>query len=86
MCTEAASNGADDEDDSMMQGPSQAPTKAGISTAGLGEEEAKFIEACYDADVVTIESMIESGIGVGTTDVNRRTALHFCAGNGLPTV
>lgn len=69
-----------------MQGPSQAPTKAGVSTVGLGEREAKFIEACYNADVESIESMMEEDFVASVTDVNGRSALHFCAGNGLPTL
>lgn len=69
-----------------MQGPSQAPTKAGVSTVGLGEREAAFIEACYNADVARIESMMHESFVASVTDVNGRSALHFCAGNGLPTL
>lgn len=76
----------EEEDENEMQGPSQAPTQKGVSTAGLGEREAKFIEACYDADVQLIESMLTEGVDIDCTDVNRRNALHFCAGNGLPTL
>lgn len=83
MCV---SEGESKDSEGAMQGPSQAPTKAGVSTAGLSEPEAKFIEACYLPDVEVIEKMLDEGIDPSTADVNGRTALHFCAGNGLPTI
>ncbi|CAN8065934.1 unnamed protein product [Agarophyton chilense] len=82
----AAEGEEDNPDENVMQGPSQAPSKAGISTVGLSEPETAFIEACYNADVEKIESMLNDGISADTCDVNGRTALHFCAGNGLPTL
>lgn len=72
--------------DDVVQGPSAAPTKEGVSTAGMDEKDAKFITACYDADVPTIEAALDKGQDVNVLDVNRRSALHFCAGNGLPTL
>lgn len=75
-----------DEEIGAVQGPSQAPTQPGVSTAGLAEDEKEFIEACYNADVSAIEKGLDKGIDVRTCDVNGRTALHFCAGNGLKTI
>lgn len=67
-------------------GPSQAPTEAGVSTAGLNESEAAFLEASYKADVQGIQNSLEAGVDVNTCDVNGRSCLHFCAGNGLQTL
>lgn len=75
-----------DYEESVVQGPSQAPTKEGVSTMGMDEADAKFITACYDADVPAIEDALDNGQDVNVVDVNRRSALHFCAGNGLPTL
>lgn len=72
--------------DGVVQGPSQAPTKEGVSTVGMNEKDAKFITACYEADVTTIQAALDDGQDVTVFDVNRRSALHFCAGHGLPTL
>lgn len=77
---------APDDGGSVVQGPSQAPTQEGVSTVGMSEEDAKFITACYDADVTAMEEALDNGQDVNVVDVNRRSALHFCAGNGLPTL
>jgi hypothetical protein len=66
-----------------LQGPTPAPTQAGVSTVGLGEAEAKFMEACYVSNLTVIEESLDGGIDVHTHDVNKRTAMHFCAGSGL---
>lgn len=86
--SEASSDSVDfsDEGGGMAQGPSQAPTEVGVSTLGLSEQDASFFSACYDADVKVIEEALNKGQDVNVRDVNRRTALHFCAGNGLPTL
>lgn len=70
----------------IVQGPTQAPTEVGVSTLGLSERDAAFFSACYDADVKAIEKALDEEQEVNVRDVNRRTALHFCAGNGLPTL
>lgn len=83
---EKESAGESDQGYSRMQGPSPAPTTAGVSTAGLEEGEAAFLEACYVADVSAIEKALSAVADVNVRDVNQRTALHFCAGNGLGTM
>lgn len=70
----------------LIQGPSQAPTEAGVSTAGLSGPEAALLEASYKADVKEIEQALANGADVNSADVNGRTSLHFCAGNGLQTL
>eukprot|EP00177_Eucheuma_denticulatum_P005189 GFKZ01009452.1.p1 GENE.GFKZ01009452.1~~GFKZ01009452.1.p1 ORF type:complete len:317 (+),score=55.75 GFKZ01009452.1:100-1050(+) len=80
------SEDADDQTRNVVLGPSQAPTQAGVSTLGLSEQDASFISACYDADITAIEKALSDGQDVNIVDVNRRTALHFCAANGLPTL
>jgi hypothetical protein len=71
----------------VPQGPMvQAPTVAGVSTAGLDEKDAALLGASYDADVAAIEAALEAGGSVLARDLNRRSALHFCAGNGLVTI
>jgi Ankyrin repeats (3 copies) len=88
----AAGNGVDSIDDvdgdydGRMQGPTPAPTQAGVSTFGLGEAEAAFMSATYVSDVAIIEKSLDDGVDVHTRDVNMRTALHFCAGSGLTKV
>eukprot|EP00178_Gracilaria_changii_P018998 TRINITY_DN5526_c0_g1_i1.p2 TRINITY_DN5526_c0_g1~~TRINITY_DN5526_c0_g1_i1.p2 ORF type:complete len:291 (-),score=63.46 TRINITY_DN5526_c0_g1_i1:2530-3402(-) len=82
----AVEGNQDEGDENVMQGPAPAPTKAGVSTVGLSEQESAFLEACYAADVDKIESLLNENVAVNTSDVNGRTALHFCAGNGLPTL
>lgn len=83
----AAESPEDDDDETAeLQGPAQAPSAEGISTVGLSDAEAKFITACYAADVDEIERLVDEGQEPNVRDVNRRSALHFCAGNGLPTV
>ena len=76
----------EEEEEGAVLGPTQAPTKAGVSTIGLSESDAAFIEACYSSDVEKIEKMLDEGVDPNTADVNGRTALHFCAGNGIPTI
>lgn len=73
----------DDEMEGVMQGPSQAPTEAGVTTAGLPPKEAALLEAAYDSKVADIEAALADGVDVNAADVNGRTCLHFCAGNGL---
>lgn len=75
-----------DTSEGVFQGPAQAPTEVGVSTLGLSERDAAFFSACYNADVKAIEKAMDEGQDVSVRDVNRRTALHFCAGNGLPTL
>lgn len=86
MSSSESTEESKEEEEESMQGPAQAPTKAGVSTVGLAADEAAFIEACYEADVEKMEKCIEDGVDVNVSDVNKRTALHFCAGNGLPTL
>jgi Ankyrin repeats (3 copies) len=76
----------DDGADGRLQGPTPAPTQAGVSTVGLGEAEAKFMEACYVSNLTVIEESLDGGIDVHTRDVNKRTAIHFCAGSGLTKI
>lgn len=71
------------EDISPVQGPSQAPTEKGISTAGLNEQEALLLESAYKSNIQGIQQALQSGADINTRDVNGRTCLHFCAGNGL---
>lgn len=86
MVTMMSATSEGEEENTDLQGPSQAPTAGGISTAGLSDEDAKFITACYGADVEQIEKMVDEGQDPNIADVNRRSALHFCSGNGLTTV
>jgi Ankyrin repeats (3 copies) len=67
----------------LTQGPTPAPTEAGVSTAGMSPLDASLLEACYDAKISGIESALSAGADVRARDVNQRTAMHFCAGNGL---
>lgn len=69
--------------DGVMQGPSQAPTQPGVTTAGLPEKEAALLDAAYESKVADIEAALSNGADVNAADVNGRTCLHFCAGNGL---
>lgn len=81
------SAGADAEAATVPAGPANpAPTAAGVSTAGMGTEDAALLEASYVADVAKIEKALDDGGSVLARDLNRRSALHFCAGNGLVTV
>lgn len=73
----------EEEEANVLQGPSPAPTGLGSSTVGLGEEEEAFISVCYKADVTAIEVALDRGVDVNIVDVNRRSALHLCAGHGL---
>lgn len=82
MCAE----NEDAKEPEVMQGPTQAPTEAGVSTVGLSDNEAAFIEACYATEIETVEKYIDEGVDISVTDVNGRTALHFLAGNGVPTL
>ena len=82
MCEAADEDG----DVGMMQGPTQAPTKAGVSTVGLSEREAAFVEACFNTEVQKVEEFLNDGIDISVADVNGRTALHFLAGNGVQTL
>lgn len=76
--------GKEEEDGgNVIQGPTQAPTKVGVSTAGLEGADGDLIKASYNAEVSGIEKALADGADVNTTDVNGRTSLHFCAGNGL---
>lgn len=84
MKENAGSENQDENDiDGVMQGPSQAPTESGVTTAGLPPKEAALLEAAYESKVADIEAALEDGADVNAADVNGRTCLHFCAGNGL---
>lgn len=86
MCaTESLGPEKQDENDleGVMQGPSQAPTEPGVTTAGLPQKEAALLEAAYESKVADIEAALADGADVNAADVNGRTCLHFCAGNGL---
>lgn len=88
-CAASAKDGEDAGADAgaAPAGPANpAPTAAGVSTAGMGPEDAALLEASYVADVAKIEKALDDGGSVLARDLNRRSALHFCAGNGLVTV
>lgn len=83
-CAASPSDPTVDDDGEAPQGPAApAPMVKGVSTVGLEEREAALLTACYGAEVGEIESALDAGADVTARDVNRRSALHFCAGNGL---
>lgn len=82
-CATACAATEEEDSTSPVQGPSQAPTEKGVSTAGLNEVESKLLEAAYKSDIDGITNALQSGADINTRDVNGRTCLHFCAGNGL---
>lgn len=89
--TPSACAAPEPEDDASAgaapQGPAApAPTQAGVSTAGMDAKDAALLEACYDADVAAIDAAIDAGGSALARDLNRRSPLHFCAGNGLGTI
>lgn len=84
--TEATADNGDDSSSDVPAGTAPAPTAAGVSTIGLPEKDAFLLEACYEADVKKIEDALEAGGSIVAKDVNQRTPLHFCAGNGLDKI